>query len=74
MPPTEAQKRASNKYNKNHMSTLGCKVTKEQARAFKEHCESKNSTTNKELRNFVLGCIGASNAETPEGDNGEPSE
>lgn len=56
-PPTEAQKRASNKYNKEHMATLGCKVTKEQARAFKEFCESKDSTTNKELRNYVLSCI-----------------
>ena len=55
--PTEAQKRASNKYNKEHMATLGCKVTKEQAKAFKEHCQSKGSTTNKVLRNFVLDSI-----------------
>lgn len=56
-PISEAQKRASNKYNKEHMATLGCKVTKEQAQAFKEHCKNKNSTTNKVLRDFVLDCI-----------------
>ncbi len=26
MPPSEAQKRASNKYNLEHNATLGCKV------------------------------------------------
>ncbi|MDD7278617.1 MAG: hypothetical protein PUH30_03680 [Oscillospiraceae bacterium] len=57
MSPTEAQKRASNKYNKEHMATLGCKVTKEQAQAFKAHCQKKGSTTNKVLRDFVLDSI-----------------
>lgn len=42
------------------MSTLGCKVTKEQAQAFKEHCQSKGSTANKVLRDFVLDSIGSS--------------
>lgn len=57
MAVSEAQKKASNKYNKEHMATLGCKVTKEQAQAFKNHCKSKGSTTNKVLRDFVLDSI-----------------
>ena len=57
MSPTEAQKRAADKYNREHMATLGCKVTKEQAQAFKEHCQNKGSTTNKVLRDFVIDCI-----------------
>ena len=57
MPPSEAQKRAADKYNREHMSTLGCKVTKEQAQAFKEYCQSKDSTANKMLRDYVLNCI-----------------
>lgn len=57
MPPSEAQKRASNKYNREHMATLGCKVTKEQAQAFKAHCEKENSTANKVLHDYVLECI-----------------
>lgn len=60
MAVSAAQKKASNKYNKEHMSTLGCKVTKEQAQAFKEHCQSKGSTANKVLRDFVLDNIGSS--------------
>lgn len=30
MPPSEAQKRVSNKYNLEHNATLGCKVRKEE--------------------------------------------
>lgn len=65
MAPTDAQKRASDKYNRQHMATLGCKVTKEQAQAFKDHCQSKGSTANKVLRDFVLDSIG-SNKPAPE--------
>ena len=66
MAPTEAQKRASNKYNKEHMATLGCKVTKEQAQAFKAHCNSKGSTANKVLRDFVLDSIGVNDEPAPD--------
>ncbi len=70
MAVSAAQKKASNKYNKEHMATLGCKVTKEQAQAFKEHCQSKGSTANKVLRDFVLDSIG-SNKPAPEGTESE---
>lgn len=63
MPPSEAQKRAADKYNREHMSTLGCKVTKEQAQAFKEYCQNKDSTTNKMLRDYVLNCIAETETE-----------
>lgn len=58
MVPSEAQKRASNKYNLEHMSTLGCKVRKAQAVAFKAYCQNQGSTSNTVLKDFVLGCIG----------------
>ena len=58
MAPSEAQKRASNKYNLEHMSTLGCKVRKAQAVAFKAYCQNQGSTSNTVLKDFVLGCIG----------------
>ncbi len=41
MPPSEAQKRASNKYNLEHNATLGCKVRKEEAEAFKAYCADR---------------------------------
>jgi len=58
MAVSDAQKRAANKYIKEHMSTLACKVRKEQAVAFKAHCERQGSTSNTILKEFVLGCIG----------------
>ena len=57
MSPSEAQKRASNKYNAEHMRVIGCKLKKEQAEAFKEHCKQEQTTPNEKLKKFVLSCI-----------------
>lgn len=59
--PSEAQKRASNKYNLEHMSTLGCKVKKDKAEAFKKYCSEQGKTTNTVLREFVYKCIDKDN-------------
>lgn len=58
MVPSEAQKKASNKYNLEHMATIGCKLKKEQAAAFRSYCIERNTTPNAELRKYVLECIG----------------
>ena len=58
MAVSEAQKKASDKYNRTHMSTLGCKVKKEEAEAFKAYCEKKKKTPNTELKEHVMKCIG----------------
>ena len=57
MAPTEAQKRASAKWDGENMATIGCKVKKEQAEAFKEYCASQGKTSNAVLREYVLECI-----------------
>ena len=57
MAPTEAQKRASNKYNMEHMTTLGCKVKKDQAEKFKAYCADQGKTANNVLKEYVLECI-----------------
>lgn len=57
MAPSEAQKRASNKYNLKNMATLGCKVRKEQAEAFKKFCAGQGKTSNTMLKEYVLDCI-----------------
>jgi len=57
MAPSEAQKRASNKYNLAHMSTLGCKVKKEEAEAFKKYAKEQGKTANTVLKEFVYECI-----------------
>lgn len=57
MAISEAQKKASNKYNLKNMATLGCKVKKEEAAAFKEYCANRGITSNTALKEYVLGCI-----------------
>ena len=58
MAPSEAQKRAAAKWDKKNVTTLGCKVKREQAEAFKGYAESKGKTSNTLLRDYVLDCIG----------------
>lgn len=58
MAVSEAQKRASNKYNMEHMTTLGCKVKKEEAEAFKQYAKEQDKTSNAVLKEYVYKCIG----------------
>ena len=57
MPPTEAQKKASAKYQNENIASLACRVKKHQAEQFKQYCASKGKTTNAVLREYVLSCI-----------------
>ena len=57
MAVSEAQKRAADKYNREHMTTLGCKVKKEEATAFMELCACRGKTSNTVLKEFVLETI-----------------
>ena len=50
MAIAESRKRANAKWDKENMTTLGCK--------FKAYCENQGSTSNTVLKDFVLGCIG----------------
>ena len=58
MAPTEAQKRASAKYQKENISSLACRVKKDQAEKFKAYCTEQGKTSNAVLREYVLDCIG----------------
>lgn len=58
MAPSEAQKRASAKYQEKTISSLACRVKKEQAEKFKEYCAGLGKTSNAVLREFVMQCIG----------------
>ncbi len=66
MAVSEAQKRASNKYNLEHMATLGCKVKKDDAEKFKEFCSALGKTSNTVLREFVYSCIERDRKESAE--------
>lgn len=62
MAPSDAQKKASLKWDKENMSTIGCKVKKEHAEKFKAYCIERGKTSNAVLREYVLDCIGEKEA------------
>lgn len=57
MPPSESQKRATAKWQRENMSTLVCKMRKEQADAFKEYAAANGTTANNMIKEFVLRCL-----------------
>lgn len=63
MAPTEAQKKASAKYQKENIASLACRVKKEQAEKFKAYCAEQGKTSNAVLREYVLDCIKESDTE-----------
>lgn len=58
MSPTEAQRRASAKYQRENIASLACRVKKDQAEKFKEYCTGLGKTSNAVLKDYVLDCIG----------------
>lgn len=57
MAVPESRKKANLKWDKENMTTLGCKVRKEQAEAFKVYCAEQGKTSNTVLKEYVFGCI-----------------
>ncbi len=47
---------------KQTIASLACRVKKEQAEAFKAHCENIGKISNAVLKDFVPGCIGEQEA------------
>ena len=64
MAPSDAQKRASAKYQRENIASLACRVKKEQADKFKAYCADIGKTSNAVLRDYVLECIDESEANT----------
>lgn len=58
MAPSESQKRASLKWDKENMIVLSCKLRRGQAERFKQYCEGKGKTSNTMLKDYILSCIG----------------
>lgn len=57
MAVSESQKRANQKWDKENMTTLGCKVYRHEAEAFKEYAKKQNKTSNTLLKEYVQECI-----------------
>lgn len=63
MATSEAQKRASAKYQKENIASLACRVKKDQAEKFKDYCRQQGKTSNAVLRDYVLDCIGENDSQ-----------
>ncbi len=57
MAISDSQKRATAKWDKANMTTLGCKVKKEYALKFKKYAAKINKTPNALLKEYVMKCI-----------------
>lgn len=58
-PKTPASKRRANdKWDKENMMTIGCKLRKADAEKFKEYAAAQGKTANALLREYVMNCIG----------------
>ena len=58
MPVSRAKRQANNKWDTENMKIVACKVKKEDAQAFKEYAEERDTTPNALLRSYVYKCIG----------------
>lgn len=58
MPISEKKKASNAKWDKENMATLGCRVKKTEAEAFKQYAAQRGTTANTLLREYVQGCIG----------------
>lgn len=56
MALSEKKKQSNAKWDKENMTTLGCKVKKYEAEIFKEYATSKGKTANGILKDYVFKC------------------
>lgn len=66
MATSEAQKRAAAKWDKENVTTLGCKVKRAEATAFKEYSAKRGKTSNTVLKEYVIKCISKDNEKEAE--------
>lgn len=57
MAVPKSKRAANDKWDKENMTTLGCKVKKDEAAAFKEYAKEQGKTSNTVLKEFVYKCI-----------------
>lgn len=57
MPVPEKKKQSNARWDRENMATLGCRVKKEQAAAFKSYAQKQGKTANTVLKEYVLSCL-----------------
>lgn len=64
MPVSRAKRASNNKWDKENMKIVACKIKKEDAENFKQYAEDNNTTPNALLRSYIYNCIGKSETDT----------
>ena len=57
MPVSEKKKASNARWDRENMTTLGCRVKKEEAALFKAYCAQEGKTSNTVLKEYVMECI-----------------
>lgn len=57
MPVSRSKRAANNKWDKEHMKIVACKIKKEQAEQFTQYAADRKTTVNALLREFILSKI-----------------
>ena len=57
MSVSRAKRASNNKWDKENMKIVACKIKKDDAEAFKQYADEKNTTPNALLRNYIYNCI-----------------
>jgi len=58
MAVSKAKRAANDKWDKENMLTLGCKISRADAEAFKAYAVERGMTANTLLKEYVYQCIG----------------
>ncbi len=65
----EAKRKANDKWDKENMATIGCKLRKQESIDFKAYAASRGKTSNTMIKEFVIECLsGARDNKNTEGD------
>lgn len=57
MPVSEKKKASNARWDRDNMATLGTRVKKSEAEAFRAYAEALGKTSNALLKEYVLDCI-----------------
>ncbi len=57
MPVSRSKRAANNKWDKNNMKIVACKIKKEYADEFTQYAADKGTTVNALLKEYVYKCI-----------------
>ena len=67
MPVSEKKKASNARWDRENMATLGTRVKKSEAEAFRAYAEALGKTSNALLKEYVLACINGKATESVPG-------